>query len=178
MLLAVMLPAATLSPRAALAQAPSQAAMYTVSVTVDNSFSLGSRGLSFGTIAATASTTDSASITINGNDGKTTVSNGTYARIIVVEPGVPGDADVTGGPPNTLMSVSITSNPTTVVHKTDGAAATFSAVMNAYGAGYNFTTDAAGAMTFVVGGTLTTSTAGGIYSDGTYTGSYTVAVTY
>lgn len=171
--LAMLVPAG-----ASQAQAPSETANFSVSVTVDNSFTLGSRGLSFGTIAVTASTTDSSSITINGNDGATTVSNGTYSRIIVVEPGTPGDADVTGAPPNTLMTVSITSNPTTVVHETDGAAATFSAVMNAYGAGYNFTTDAAGAMTFVVGGTLTTSTAGGTYTDGVYTGSYTVSVTY
>jgi hypothetical protein len=164
----------------AVAQSTSQTGNYTVQVVVRNAFSIGSSGLSFGTITALASPTEQASITVNGETGAVTISDGAtgLARIIEISGSAPGEVDITGAPPNTLMSVSITTNPSTLTHTVDGSAATFSATINALGAGYDFTTDASGVMVFNVGGTLSTAAGGGNYSDGDYEGTYDVQVSY
>ena len=180
--LALVLAIAVAAPFAFVGQAQAQAATetanYSISVTISNSFSLGSLGIAFGRISALASPTDQATLTIDAETGANTVANPAFARIIIIQDGVPGEVDVVSGPPNTLMAVSITTNPTTVAHETDGGAATFSAVLTAFGAGYNFTTDATGDMLFKVGGVLSTDAAGGTYSDGNYSGIYTVKVSY
>ena len=99
----------------ALAQG-SETDTYTLSVEVRNAFSLGSSGLAFGTITALASPTDQATLTINGQTGAVTATDGSsgFAKIIVISDGTPGEVDVTGAPPNTTLSVSITSGTTTL----------------------------------------------------------------
>ena len=152
---------------------------YSISVTISNSFSLGSLGIAFGRISALASPTDQAILTIDGETGLNSVTNGTYAQIILIEEGVAGDVSVISGPPNTLMSVSVTTNPTTVAHNTINGGATFSAIMNVFGAGYNFTTDGRPAtLCSNWAGALSTDAAGGTYADGNYSGIYTVQVSY
>jgi len=181
-ILAIGFAIATVAPFAssdvAWAGALTETGNYSVSVTIKNSFSLGSLGIAFGRISALASPTDQATLTIDGETGLNSVTNGTYAQIVLIEEGVAGDVSVIAGPPNTLMSVSITTNPTTVAHNTINGGATFSAIMNVFGAGYNFTTDGAGDIVFKLGGALSTDATGGTYADGNYSGIYTVQVSY
>ena len=114
------------------AYAISEVENFGVNVTVDNAFSLGSQGIEFGSISAVASVTDTAVLTLNGDNGATSVTNGANARIIVITNGEPGTVDVTGAPPNTTMSVGFTNSTITLTHVFDTNAATFTANLVAF----------------------------------------------
>jgi len=166
---------------------------YTVSVTVDNAFTMTeTTPVSFGTISALSGVTNSAVLTLNGQTGVGVVVNPTdaggapLAHIIVITDGTPGVVTITGAPPSTTMTIT---NPTAVTldNPATTGEATFSADMNATGLGYLVTghhvllthpTDAAGELVIQIGGTLTTQQTANLYTDGTYTGTYSLVVAY
>lgn len=74
--------------------------------------------------------------------------------------GTPGVVTITGAPPFTAMTITVLTT------------------MNATGLGYSLTTDAAGELVIQIGGTLTTQQTANLYTDGTYTGTYVITVSY
>jgi len=159
---------------------------YTVSVVVDNAFTMTeTTPVSFGTISAFADSTDTAVLTLNGQTGIGVVTEvGTAASIIVITAGTPGVVTITSAPPSTAMTIANPASVTLDNPATTGEA-TFAADLNATGLGYVTTTNAAGELVIQIGGTLTTEAAGqdsgGIaksYTDGTYTGTYVMTVSY
>ena len=171
------------------ASAQSQTVNYTASVTVQNTFTVGQNtALNFGSVAAVASPTSGtqASIVLAGNSGTATVtqgSGGSLSRLLQIVAPTPGVIAISAAPPNTLFTVTQGST----VQLTDPAVTgetTFDFTPAAVCAGFNCTTDAAGALTINVGGTLATriKTSGGSedngYSDGTYTGTYAVTFAF
>jgi hypothetical protein len=157
---------------------------YTVSVVVDNAFTMTeTTPVSFGTISALSGATNDAVLTLDGQTGVGVVVNPTdaggapLARIIVITDGTPGVVTITGAPPSTAMTIAnpvavILNNPATELE------ATFSADLNATGLGYVNTTNAAGELVIQIGGSLTTQTTTALFTDGTYTGTYIMKVTY
>jgi hypothetical protein len=141
--------------------------------------------ISFGTISAFADGTDTAVLTMNGQTGVGVVTEvGTAASIIVITAGTPGVITITSAPPSTAMTIADPSSVTLDNPATTGEA-TFAADLNATGLGYVTTTDEAGELVIQIGGTLTTEVAGmdsgGIaksYTDGTYTGTWSLTVSY
>jgi len=172
---------------AALAQ--SQTVNYSASVTVQNTFTVGmTTPLTFGTVAAVASTTagTQASIVLAGNTGATTVtqgSGGSASRLLQIVAPTPGVIAISAAPPSTLFTVTQGSTVQLVDPAVTGET-TFDFTPAAVCAGFNCTTDAAGALTVNVGGNLATrvQTSGGSedngYSDGTYTGTFSVTFAF
>jgi hypothetical protein len=159
---------------------------YTVSVVVDNAFTMTeTTPVSFGTISAFADGTDTAVLTLNGQTGVGVVTDviGTAASIIVITAGTPGVITITSAPPSTAMTITDPS-PVTLGNPATTGEAEFTADMNAVGLGYVNTTDAAGELVIQIGGTLTTEAVAMAtlplksYTDGTYTGSYSLVVSY
>ena len=56
--------------------------------------------------------------------------------------------------------------------------ATFSAGLNATGLAFVSTTDATGTLIIQIGGKITTQSTVNLYTDGTYTGTYVMTVSY
>jgi len=171
---------------AALAQ--SQTVNYSAAVTVQNTFTVGmTTPLSMGTIAAIADPTGAntqATLVLAGNSGTATATNGNgTARILVVGNPTPGVIAITAAPPSTLFTVTQGSTIQLVDPAVTGETQ-FDFDVAAVCAGFNCTTDASGALTVNVGGTLTTrqQTSGGAedngYSDGTYTGTFSVTFAF
>ena len=171
------------------ASAQSQTVNYTASVTVQNTFTVGeTTPLNLGKVAAVAHVTagTQASIVLAGNSGATTVtqgSGGSLSRLLQITPPTPGVIAISAAPPSTLFTITQGST----IQLTDPAVAgetQFDFTPAAVCAGFNCTTNAAGALTINVGGTLATrvKTSGGAedngYSDGTYTGTYSVTFAY
>ncbi|MEK9945649.1 MAG: hypothetical protein VW999_06660 [Alphaproteobacteria bacterium] len=170
------------------ANAQSQTVNYTASVTVQNTFTVGeTTALNLGTIAAVADPTSAntqATLVLAGNSGTSTTTNGNgTARILAITTATPGVLSVTAAPPSTLFTVTQGSTIQLVDPAVTGET-TFDFTPAAVCAGFNCTTDAAGALTINVGGTLSTraQTSGGAedngYSDGTYTGTYSVTLAF
>ncbi len=170
------------------AKAQSQTVNYSASVTVQNTFNVGmTTPLSFGTIAAVADPTGAntqASMVLSGSSGATSITNGNgTARILAVSSATPGVIAVTNAPPTTTFTVT---NGSTVqlADPAQTGETTFNFTPAAVCAGFNCTTDASGALTINVGGTLATrqQTSGGSedngYSDGTYTGTFSVTLAF
>ena len=157
-----------------------------MSVVVDNAFTMTeTTPISFGTISAYAAATDTAILTMNGQTGIGVVTEvGTAASIIVITAGTPGVITITSAPPSTAMTITDPSSVTLDNPATTGEA-TFAADLNATGLGYVTTTDAAGELVIQIGGTLTTEAVallGAVpaksYTDGTYTGTWVMVVSY
>jgi len=171
------------------ASAQTQTVNYTASVTVQNTFTVGqTTALNFGSVAAVASTTagTQANIVLAGNSGATTVtqgSGGSLSRLLQIVAPTPGVIAISAAPPSTLFTVTQGSTIQLVDPAVTGET-TFDFTPAAVCAGFNCTTDAAGALTVNVGGTLATrvQTSGGTedngYSDGTYTGTYAVTFAF
>jgi hypothetical protein len=171
------------------ANAQSQTVNYTASVTVRNTFTVGqTTPLNLGTIAAVADPTQAstqATLVLAGNSGTSTITNpssGSTARLLAISAATPGVISITNAPPSTLFTITQGST----VQLDDPASATntkFDFAPSAVCAGFNCTTNASGALTVNVGGTLTTrgkDNAGesGGYSDGTYTGTYSITFAF
>ena len=171
------------------ASAQTQTVNYTASVTVQNTFTVGqTTALNFGSVAAVASTTagTQANIVLAGNSGATTITQGTggsLSRLLQIVAPTPGVIAISAAPPSTLFTVTQGSTIQLVDPAVTGET-TFDFTPAAVCAGFNCTTDAAGALTVNVGGTLATrvQTSGGSedngYSDGTYTGTYAVTFAF
>lgn len=171
------------------ASAQSQTVNYTASVTVQNTFTVGeTTALSLGTVAAVASVTSGtqASIVLAGNSGATTItqgSGGSLSRLLQIVAPTPGVIAISAAPPSTLFTITQGSTIQLVDPAVTGET-TFDFTPAAVCAGFNCTTDASGALTVNVGGTLATrqQTSGGSedngYSDGTYTGTYSVTFAF
>jgi len=171
------------------ASAQSQTVNYTASVTVQNTFTVGeTTALSLGTVAAVASVTagTQANIVLAGNSGATTItqgSGGSLSRLLQIVAPTPGVIAISAAPPSTLFTITQGSTIQLVDPAVTGET-TFDFTPAAVCAGFNCTTDASGALTVNVGGTLATrvQTSGGSedngYSDGTYTGTYSVTFTF
>lgn len=169
------------------AQAQSQTVNYSASVTVQNTFTVGmTTPLSFGTIAAIADPTagTQAQLVLSANAGTSAVTNPALpqtSRILAVSAATPGVIAISAAPPSTLITVT---NGSTV-QLNDPASATetnFDFTPAAVCAAFNCTTDVAGALTVNVGGTLATrqqtGTEAGGYTDGTYTGTFSVTFAF
>lgn len=169
------------------ANAQSQTVNYTASVTVQNTFTVGqTTALSLGTIAAVADPTagTQASMVLSGNAGTTAITNPALpqtSRILAITAATPGVIAISAAPPSTLFTVTNGS----AIQLNDPASATetlFDFTPAAVCAGFNCTTDATGALTVNVGGTLATrqqtGTESGGYTDGTYTGTYSVTFAF
>ena len=144
--------------------------------------------LTFGTVAAVASTTvgTQASIVLAVNTGATTVtqgSGGSASRLLQIVAPTPGVIAISAAPPSTLFTVTQGSTVQLVDPAVTGET-TFDFTPAAVCAGFNCTTDAVGALTVNVGGNLATrvQTSGGSedngYSDGTYTGTFSVTFAF
>jgi hypothetical protein len=171
------------------ASAQSQTVNYTASVTVQNTFTVGeTTALSLGTVAAVAHPTagTQANIVLAGNSGATTItqgSGGSLSRLLQIVAPTPGVIAISAAPPSTLFTITQGSTIQLVDPAVTGET-TFDFTPAAVCAGFNCTTDASGALTVNVGGTLATrlQTSGGAedngYSDGTYTGTYSVTFAF
>lgn len=171
------------------ASAQTQTVSYTASVTVQNTFTVGeTTALSLGSVAAVASVTSGtqASIVLAGNSGATTItqgSGGSLSRLLQIVAPTPGVIAISAAPPSTLFTITQGSTIQLVDPAVTGET-TFDFTPAAVCAGFNCTTDASGALTVNVGGTLATrvQTSGGSedngYSDGTYTGTYSVTFAF
>lgn len=166
------------------AKAQSQTVNYTASVTVQNTFTVANTTpLSFGTVAAVSSTTagTQAQIVLQGNSGTTAVtqgSGGSLSRLLIIQAPTPGVINITAAPPSTAITITQGSQ-VSLTNPADANAPGFFFTPSAVAAGFNSTTSAAGALTVNVGGTLTTKQETvSAYSDGTYTGTYSVTFAF
>lgn len=173
-------------------------------VTVSNAFTLAEDSrLDFGTIRAQVSSADGTTanvvtMTLPANGTNPTVSettagtgNSVSASINVITAGTPGTFSVSGAAPNSVLNITLPASPFNLT-TTSGGASFEVTVNDAYitsGPNANRTynastdpliTDGTGAVTFDVGGTLSTDAAGSAtnYRDQEYTGTYTMTVTY
>ena len=153
--------------------------------------------------AGTNDFTQAAAITLKGDGtyGTETASAGTAgdeADFVLIAPGTPGEFNISGAAPNSPMTVDFptTTNlvklgDTTVFFTlvtTDDGSDDDVFVVDGPAAGQSFSgtnliTDATGQVSFAYGGTLSLptalqDTAGTKFSDGTYTGTFDVTVTY
>jgi hypothetical protein len=167
----------------------------TATVVVQNAFVLTeNQALSFGTIRAKADTAGSttASLIIPADGSAHSVTRtGTIAQsnIIEITAGAPATYSVSSAAPLTNLTITL---PTTAIALTNnnsvasftigsfGAHITSGANSGAAYSASNLQTDANGAVNFSVGATLTTdgSTPAADYTDGTFTGTYTITVSY
>ena len=186
---AVIVGTAALAVGAGPAHAQSQTVNYTASITVQNTFNVGGwENVSFGTIAAISSPTagTQASLVmqpITGTSSLTQGSGGSNSRILIVADPTPGKIMINNAPPNTTFT--ITSGSTVQLANPASVNATkFDFSPSAVAMDYNPTTDAAGTLNIMVGGTLATRQQQGAgaesagYVDGTYTGTYSVTLAY
>jgi hypothetical protein len=164
--------------------AQSQTVNYTASVVVQNTFTVGmSTPLSFGTVAAVSDTTAGtaqAQIVLAANSGTTTVTQGVgnTARLLSIVAPTVGVIDISAAPPSTAITIT-NGAQISLTNPADANAPGFFFTVSAIGAGFNSTTDATGALTVNVGGTLTTKQeVTSAYSDGTYTGSFAVTFAF
>jgi len=162
----------------AMAVVATQSANYTVSVVVDNAFTMTeTTAVSFGTVSALATASDSSVLTMNGQTGVGVVTNGATSRLIVIAAGTPGVVTITGAPPSTAMTIGDPAAVSLGNPATSGEA-TFTADLTATGLAFVTTTNGAGEMVIRIGGTLTTEITANLYTDGTYTGTYVMTVSY
>lgn len=173
------------------------------SVTVSNAFTLAQdTALDFGTIRAQVSdaggtTASVVTLTLPANGTTPTatettagVGTTTNASINIINQGTPGTFSVSGAAPDSILTITfdsafdltITSGGPKFTATVDEAYITSGPNANrAYSPGVDdLFTDSTGAVTFNVGGTLATDSAGSAtnYRDQTYTGSYTMTVNY
>ncbi|TPE54519.1 DUF4402 domain-containing protein [Maribrevibacterium harenarium] len=168
----------------------------TATVVVQNAFVLTeNQALNFGTIRAKAdtsgSTTASLIIPADGSAHSVTRTGNSISQsnIIEITAGAPATYSVSSAAPLTNLTITL---PTTAIALTNNnSVASFT--MGSFGAyitsgansgsaysASNLQTDANGAVNFSVGATLTTdgSTPAADYTDGTFTGTYTITVSY
>ncbi|NQV79434.1 MAG: hypothetical protein HQ495_02725 [Alphaproteobacteria bacterium] len=166
------------------AMAQSQTVNYTASVVVQNTFTVGmSTPISFGTVAAVSDTTagtSQAQIVLQANSGTTAVTQGVgnTARLLSIVAPTPGVINISNAPPSTAITIT-NGAQISLTNPADTNAPGFFFTVSAIGAGFNNTTDVAGALVVNVGGTLTTKQQTvSAYSDGTYTGSFAVTFAF
>jgi hypothetical protein len=166
------------------AMAQSQTVNYSASVVVQNTFNVGmTTPLTFGTVAAVSDTTlgtSQAQIVLQANSGTATVTQGVgnTSRILSIVAPTPGVISITSAPPSTAITIT-NGSQISLANPADANAPGFFFTPSAVGAGFNSTTDANGALTVNVGGTLTTKQqVTNAYSDGTYTGSFSVTFAF
>ncbi|MEQ8248173.1 MAG: hypothetical protein RID42_10900 [Alphaproteobacteria bacterium] len=167
------------------ALAQSQTVNYTASVTVQNTFNVGmTTPLTFGTVAAVSDTTTvgtQAQIVLQANSGTTAVTQGAggnASRLLSIVAPTPGVIAIDSAPPSTAITIT-NGSQISLSNPADANAPGFFFTPSAVAAGFNNTTSAAGALTVNVGGTLTTKQqVTNAYSDGTYTGSFSVTFAF
>jgi hypothetical protein len=171
------------------AQAQSQTVSYAASVTVQNTFTVGGwENVHFGTVAAIAAPTagTQAQIVLGPVSATSTVtqgSGGSASRLLVITAAAPGKIMINNAPPNTTFTITPGST-VQLVNPANSANTQFDFTPSAVAMDYNPTTDATGTLNVMVGGTLATrlqQPSGGEsagYSDGTYTGTYGVTLSY
>lgn len=192
--LAVVVAALTVGSSVAIAQ---ETADVSASVTVQNAFNLSqTTALSFGVLrvtqTASAASGTAPSVTINADGSAPTVSaavSPAAGSISVITPGTAGVFAITSAAPDTALtvtlpgSVSLTASGTTNQFTLDFTDTDDIQVVggpndgNTY-TGFNLVTDDTGAIGFNLGGTLSTRIADFTYIDTTYSGDYTVTVSY
>ena len=106
------------------------------------------------TMAVAATETDNYTVSVIVNNAFT------MTETTAISFGTPGVVTITGAPPFTAMTITVLTT------------------MNATGLGYSLTTDAAGELVIQIGGTLTTEITANLYTNGTYTGTYVITVSY
>jgi hypothetical protein len=171
------------------AQAQSQTVNYSTSVTVQNAFTVGGwENVTFGTIAAIAAPTagTQAQIVMQPVTGATTItqgSGGSDSRLLIIATPAPGKIMINNAPPNTTFTIT-PGGTVQLVNPANSANTQFDFTPNAVAMDYNPTTDANGDLNIMVGETLATrlqqaagSESAG-YTDGTYTGTYSVTLAY
>jgi hypothetical protein len=110
-------------------------------------------------------------------------------NIVIITPGTPASFEITGAAANTAITITTPVAPVLLSDpsKAPGTSQTFSlGTWTTYptvsAAPFTNETNASGTLAFNVGATLsatdTNNTAGGAYDDGTYTGTFTVTVSY
>ena len=105
-------------------------------------------------MAVTATKTDNYTVSV-------VVANAfTMTETTPVSFGTPGVVTITGAPPFTAMTITVLTTS------------------NATGLGYSLTTDAAGELVIQIDETLTTQQTANLYTDGTYTATYVITVSY
>ena len=175
--------AATLSQ----ANAQSQTVNYSASVTVQNTFSVGGwESVTFGTVAAISSPTagTQAQIVMQAIGGAASItqgSGGSASRLLTIVAPEPGKIMITGAPPNTTLTITPGST-VQLVNPADANATQFDFTPSAVAMDFNPVTDSAGGLNVMVDGTLKTRLQQGAgsesagYTDGTYTGTYSVTL--
>ena len=101
----------------------------------------------------------------------------TMTETTAISFGTPGVVTITGAPPFTAMTINVLTT-VTLDNPATTSEAIFTADMNATGLGYSLTTNAAGKLVIQIGGTLTTEQTANLYTDGTYTGTCVITVSY
>lgn len=117
---------------------------------------------------------------MSANDGTIAVTQGVgnTARLLSIVAPTPGVINVTAAPPSTALTIT-NGSQVSLTNPADANAPGFLFTPSAVGAGFSSTTDATGALTVNVGGTLTTVIETvNAYSDGTYTGTYGVTFAF
>ena len=105
-------------------------------------------------MAVTATKTDNYTVSV-------VVANAfTMTETTPISFGTPGVVTITGAPPFTAMTITVLTTS------------------NATGLGYSLTTDAAGELVIQIDETLTTQQTANLYTDGTYTATYVITVSY
>lgn len=169
------------------------------SVSVQNAFNLSqTQALSFGVLRVTqslsGSLTTAPSVTINADGSAPTVTSsdgptGASGNISVITPGVPAVFAIDSAAPNTAMTISAITSTTLTAAGTDNVFTlefTLTDDVQVVGGpndgsaytGFNLVTSDTGAVGFNLGGTLATQVDDEDYIDTTYTGDYTVEVSY
>jgi hypothetical protein len=192
--LAVVVAALTVGSSVAIAQ---ETADVSASVTVQNAFNLSqTTALSFGVLrvtqTASSATGTAPSVTINADGSAPSVSaavSPAAGSISVITPGTAGVFAISSAAPDTALTVTL---PASVALTASGTSNEFQLDFtdtddiqvvggpndgNTY-TGFNLVTDDTGAIGFNLGGTLSTRIGDLTYIDTTYSGDYTVTVSY
>jgi hypothetical protein len=164
------------------AQAQSQTLTSNVTAIVQNSFTLAqTNAINFGRVVAVADTlgVNVASLTIPSNSAVPTPTNSVPARFVIVDStnASNGVFAVSGAAPSTALNVSTG----TLVNLTCGACPGLPPALTLFSVtpgGPTVTTSGAGAATINVGAVIRTVAGGNQYTDGTYTGSFVLTVSY
>jgi hypothetical protein len=166
------------------AMAQSQTVNYSASVNVQNTFNVGmSTPLTFGTVAAVSDTTSvgtQAQIVLQANSGTAAVTQGSgnTSRLLIITALTPGVIDIDSAPPSTAITIT-NGSQVSLTNPADANAPGFFFTPSAVAAGFNSTTSATGTLIVNVGGTLTTKQETvSAYSDGTYTGTFSVTFAF
>ena len=162
----------------AASDAKAETAGTNITATVQNAFNLTeTQALGFGTIVAINHATDTSTLVID-TAGTPTFNNPGSARLVEVVAGQQAIFDITGAAPTTALTLTAPGPVTLVCGACSSSQEDFT--VNAFTddvAGAP-TTDAAGAVTFNMGATLSTIASANVYEDGLYSGAYTVTVDY